>query len=396
MNFKKSGLLSKIKEMKNKFSSNKQKPPKIKKFNFDKFKNKFSSNKQKPSKIKKFNFDKFKNKFRLKGINWLKRKKQLRLYLNKAGFDIRSDELIKKIFNIGIFINLGLSAVLLYIFAKNVVPWATVAITIFFLWVLIFIAIIISEWIIFYTLIDLKIYQRKLEIEEVLPDFLQLTSSNIKAGMPIDKALWYAVRPRFGVLAKEIEFVAKETMGGENFQDALRNFGQKYDSIILRRSINMLIEGIEAGGEIGDLLTKIADNIQEHQIMLKEISASVTTYSIFITFSAIVAAPFLFALSGALIGVVHDLSTTFSLVSGAAAGSIPLSFGEIGITIGDFKIFAVLSLLITSLFSAIVVATIKKGNIRSGIKYLPVFSVIALTIYFLSLRAVNIMLSSVF
>tara|TARA_Y100000310_G_scaffold344866_1_gene460117 strand:- start:8372 stop:9232 length:861 start_codon:yes stop_codon:yes gene_type:complete len=286
--------------------------------------------------------------------------------------------------------------VLLYYLTKNVVPLATVAIAVFFLWVLIFIAIIILEWVVFYTLIDLRIYNRKLEIEEVLPDFLQLTSSNIKAGMPIDKALWYAVRPRFGVLAKEIEFVAKETMGGESFKNALREFSLKYDSIILRRSINMLIEGIDAGGEIGELLTKIADNIQEHQIMLKEISASVTTYSIFITFSAIIAAPFLFALSGALIGVVTELSTTFSLVSGAATGSIPLSFGGVGITSEDFKIFAILSLLITSIFSAVVVATIKKGNVRTGIKYLPIFSIISLSVYFLSLRGVAYMLSFVF
>jgi pilus assembly protein TadC len=57
---------------------------------------------------------------------------------------------------------------------------------------------------------DYKIYQRTKEIEEVLPEFLQLTSANISAGMTIDRALWFAVRPKFGVLAKEIEEVAKK------------------------------------------------------------------------------------------------------------------------------------------------------------------------------------------
>ena len=42
----------------------------------------------------------------------------------------------------------------------------------------------------------------------VLADFLGLTSSNISAGMPIDRALWFAVRPKFGILAREIEEVA--------------------------------------------------------------------------------------------------------------------------------------------------------------------------------------------
>ena len=69
--------------------------------------------------------------------------------------------------------------------------------------------------------------------------------------MTIDKALWYAVRPKFGVLANEIETVAKETMKGEDLKIALQKFADKYDSILLKRSISLLSEGIDAGGEIG-------------------------------------------------------------------------------------------------------------------------------------------------
>ncbi len=42
---------------------------------------------------------------------------------------------------------------------------------------------------------------------------------------------------------------------------------------------------MESGGEIGELLNKIAINIQETRIRKKEMAASVMTYAIFIGFA---------------------------------------------------------------------------------------------------------------
>ena len=212
-----------------------------------------------------------------------------------------------------------------------------------------------------------------------------MTASNINAGMTIDRALWFAVRPRFGVLAKEIENVAKETMSGVDLKMALERFAARYDSNILKRSISMLNEGVQAGGKIGDLLNRIAINIQEQNSMLKEMSANVTTYVIFITFSTVAAAPLLFALSSVLIQVVQKLgSSVGSSTNVASSVGIALSFSGTGVSLTDFRIFAISSLIITSLFSAMMISTIKKGNIKSGAKYIPIFITISLTIYFIA------------
>jgi len=237
----------------------------------------------------------------------------------------------------------------------------------------------------FYIAVDLKIFRRKVDIEEVLPDFLQLTASNINAGMTIDKALWYAVRPRFGVLAKEIEVVAKETMGGVDLKVALERFASRYDSLILKRAISMINEGVEAGGKIGDLLNRVAANIQEQKSLMKEMSANVTTYVIFITFATVAAAPLLFALSGVLIEVVQNLGSALGGTTNVASSvGIALSFSGTGVSQTDFRIFATVSLVITSFFSAMMVSTIKKGNVKSGIRYIPVFIAISLALYFIS------------
>ena len=241
------------------------------------------------------------------------------------------------------------------------------------------------SWLIYHEVLDYKIYQRKKEVEEVLADFLLLTSANVRAGMTIDKALWHAVRPRFGVLAKEIETVAKKTLSGENLEVALNDFGNSYDSALLKRSVSLLIEGIEAGGEIGDLLNNIALDIQETNLMKKEMSSSVTTYAIFISFASTMAAPFLFALAGQILKVVTKIGSRIgtSPQSMQNSGGFQFSFSGGGaIKYGNFIIFAVSTLVTTSIISQIIVATIRKGDAKEAVMNIPITIAVSLTLFF--------------
>ena len=328
----------------------------------------------------------FKSKYKKeqkKKLMTLERKQRIKDYLERAGLDISLQKLSKTFFDLAVFINLAISAYLIYYFTTAYgISWGTIFASMIVLWIFVFVILIFALWIMFYFAVDLKIFKRKVDLEEVLPDFLQLTASNINAGMTIDRALWFAVRPRFGVLAKEIENVAKETMSGVDLKDALEKFAARYDSNVLKRSVSMLNEGVGAGGKIGDLLNRIAINIQEQNSMLKEMYANVTTYVIFITFASIVAAPLLFALSGVLIGVVQKLGSALGNTANVASSvGIGLSFSVTGVSQSDFKVFAIVSLMLTSLFSAMMISTIRKGNVKSGVKYIPIFIVVSLTIY---------------
>ena len=326
------------------------------------------------------------------------RKQRLRDYIGRAGFEIGFDRLKKIFFNTAVLINLLISTFLIYYFSVTYgISWSTVVASMIVLWVLIFIFIIIALWVIFYVAVDLRIFKRKVDIEEVLPDFLQLTASNINAGMTIDKALWFAVRPRFGVLAKEIEIVAKETMSGADLKTALERFGSRYDSVVLKRTISMINEGIEAGGKIGDLLSRISDDVREQKTMVKEMSANVTTYVIFIVFATVVAGPLLFALAGVLIEVVGNLGSALGNTgSSASSAGIPISFSGTGITKSDFRIFAIVSLSLSAFFSAMMTSTIRKGNIQSGVKYIPIFIFISLFIYLITQGVAGKLIGSFF
>ncbi len=233
-----------------------------------------------------------------------------------------------------------------------------------------------------------------MQLEAVLPDFLQLTSSNISAGMPIDRALWYAVRPNFGVLAKEIEEVAKNTVAGEDLEKALTTFALKYDSKMLKRSINILLEGLHAGGEMADLLNKIAINIQETRLLKKEMAANVMTYIIFIGFASITAAPFLYALATVLLNVITTITAGMDL--GSSSGPISINVSDAAISLSDFKIFATVMVSMTITFSMMIISVIRKGNVKQGLHLILPAVLLGLGLYFFGFWAFDTLFSGFF
>lgn len=328
--------------------------------------------------------NKFKNKSKHKSKKTsLEQKQQLQDYLFKAGFSIKTDVLKKRVFYYSIVIVSFLSFLTLVLGVHNSKSSIDILLFNLGLWTALLAAVYLFLWGVIYFFLDLRIYSRTKQIEEVLPDFLQLTSVNISAGMPIDRALWFSIRPNFGILAKDIEEVAKETFTGEELKDSLIKLGEKYDSVDLKRSINLLLEGMDSGGEMADLLNKIASDIQESRILKQEMSANVATYAIFITFASIVAAPILFGLATQLLKIVIGIAGSLDL-GGASGSFFSLNISSSEKMISNFKFFCFLMLSVSAFFSASIVAVIRKGKVKDGIRNIPVFIIVSLLIYWLS------------
>ncbi len=330
-------------------------------------------------------------------INRKEKKKRdlLRYYLKSANIDIEPERLKKKIFNWALITTIIIS-IILSVKIIGIVSIKDVLIINAIILTLGFILILFLFWLGFYFYIDMLKFNRTQKIESVLVDFLQLTSANIRAGMPIDQALWFAIRPRFGILAKEIEIVEKKTLTGEPLEKALMEFSDKYDSQLLKNSISLLIEGMKAGGEIGSLLNNIADNIKDSQIIKKEMAANVMTYVIFITFSTLMAAPFLMGLSYELLKVITHIGSQVSMnqmpqgVSGMTIG-----FGKQSIKPSDFKNFGMLVIGMTSGISAMIVTMIQKGNLKSGLKTILLFIIVGILLFLASIRLLDGMFAGI-
>ena len=300
--------------------------------------------------------------------------------LRKAGFTPDVSVYRKNLFFLSVLLTLAASVAVIIVAAFSGQTLANVSVFLAGLWSVGFVAVWLLVQLIASFFLDMRIDKRRKEVEEVLPDFLQLVSANIGAGMPIDKALWFAVRPRFGILAAEIERVAKHVLTGEDLEVALSNFTKQYDSPLLTRSINLLLEGVAAGGHIADLLHKISVDIQEQRIIQKELSANVMTYVIFISFAAILAAPILFGLATQLLLVIQSIAGNL----GGAGSSGMISVTPDVIAIGDFRLFAVVLLSGTALISSLIIGVITKGDAKEGVKNVPGFIIVSLTLYVLA------------
>lgn len=300
--------------------------------------------------------------------------------LAKAGLQMSVSSYKKLLFYSSLILTALLFVFLMVFAVLNEFSLTYVMVSSALLWSIGLLAIWLVVQMVASLVLDIKIDTRRKEVEEVLPDFLQLTAANIGAGMPIDRALWYAVRPRFGVLANEIETVAKHVLTGEELDEALVNFTKQYDSVLLTRSINLLLEGIAAGSQIADLLHKISVDIQDQRILQEEMAANVMTYVIFIGFAAVLAAPILFGLATQLLVVISSI--VGNLGDGGSVAMFTISTNAISLT--DFRIFSFVVLAGSSTISALIIGVIKSGDSKQGVRLIPVFIGVSLTLYVLS------------
>ncbi len=321
------------------------------------------------------------------------KRRMLGSLLVKAGYATKPEQVQRSVFYVSFVVIVLATVATLLIAAVSGKQAGALLLFYLGLWTAVFAFVYLIVWMVIYVFLDLRIYRRVRELEDVLPDFLQLASANISAGMPVDRALWFAVRPNFGVLAKEIEEVAKATLAGEELAQSLLHFTEKYDSVTLRRSVNILLEGMAAGGEMADLLNKIAIDIQETKILRKEMSANVATYAIFITFASIVMAPVLFALATQLLTIIVKITSTIDL-SNVSSNFLTLNVKTSPAMITNFRWFSIMMLSFSALMSGAIVSVIRKGRVKEGIRNLPIFLAVSILLYFLVSSLLHGMLGS--
>jgi flagellar protein FlaJ len=252
-----------------------------------------------------------------------------------------------------------------------------------------------------YFILKSTVYQRSRKIEGMLPDALRIISANMRAGMTIENALWSAARPEFGPFRDELSKVAADTFGGMPIENALLSMPERVDSRLLARSMDLMVEGLRLGGRMTDLLDRIAADISSRQGLQRQIETSTTTYAIFIVFSALVAAPMLFAVSTfyseinekTLSGFTSGMQVSSAARARIASSGIPLLLpskqaDQIGFA--DIRLFSLGVIVITAFFAALLIAQIKEGEASRGLSYVPIFVAAAMFIFIIGLLGLEI------
>jgi len=218
-------------------------------------------------------------------------------------------------------------------------------------------------------------------MESVFPDVLQMTASNLRAGMTLDKALLLSAKPEFAPLDKEIDRVGREVATGVPMEKALREMAKRIGSERIEKIVNLIVTGTQAGGNISSLLEETAANMREKEFLEKKAASNILMYVIFIFFAVALGAPMLFALSSVLVQVIISLTAKIPAIE-TMQMSLPFTLRSVPITPGFITAFAILFIIYTDVISCLIIGLVNKGEEKAGLRYLLPLLTISLSIFF--------------
>ena len=301
-------------------------------------------------------------------------RKWIEQHINYCDFTVSPVNLIGFLMVFGILFGFSVGFVL---FAFNIVALEGFAI----IWIITFIIFELVSHFVLLFIAD----SRANFVEQILPDALQIISSNMRSGLTSDKAILTSARPEFGPLEKELRKAAKEALSGKSFEEALHEVSTKIKSKILDKTINLIVEGLAKGGSLTSLLDSVADDIRQARILRGEIKSYVMMYGIFIFFAVGIGAPLLYSVSTFLIETITKIGTAVDLEGLTTGAAAPLlKFKATEITPDFLRLYSYISIFVTSLFGSMLIGSIQEGSEKVGLKFFPILFTISFSIFLLS------------
>ena len=245
-----------------------------------------------------------------------------------------------------------------------------------------------------YVTIAILIDSKAKKIEKSLPNALQLTASNLRAGITMDKALLLSSRPEFGPLKDELDLIGKKINLGESLPSALQQAAAKIRSKKLTRAVELINSGLRSGGELATLLEATAADLREQFLVDKKIKASISMYIIFIFSAAGIISPLLFGLSSFLVDVIQK--TFAQLEIPVTATTLPLVFSQVHLSTQYLQNFLIMFIVANSFMASSLLGLIEKGKAREGFRYFIPMVLLGIPLFFLSRYFIRTLLSGLF
>ncbi len=126
-------------------------------------------------------------------------------------------------------------------------------------------------------------------IDKVLPFALRHFATEIKAGVGVHKAIKAIAYSGYGALSGEFKRVIDEIEKGVTTEDALEALANRTESDDLARSVLHVMRALRTGGNLSEILTKIADDVSFNlSIRMRDFSERLTLISLFYMMAGVV------------------------------------------------------------------------------------------------------------
>lgn len=165
-------------------------------------------------------------------------------------------------------------------------------------------------------LLMLKIRLRQREIEEALPDAVDLMRVCVEAGLGLDAAMNRAGEEmdlRSHELADELRLVALDLRVGSTRERALQNFALRTGVDDVATFVTILLQSEHFGTNVAESLRTLSDTMREHRkVRAEERAAKIPLKLLFPLVFFIFPSMFVVLLAPALIGIFRVLLPTMS------------------------------------------------------------------------------------
>jgi len=113
-------------------------------------------------------------------------------------------------------------------------------------------------------------YKWRRAIDEHLPDLFRSIVQAQETGMTLPKALEEAAKRDYGPLTSELKKMNAQISWGMNFEDGLLALGRRVNTLLVQRTVPMIIEASRSGGQVEKVFDPMGKFIQTTLLLDKE------------------------------------------------------------------------------------------------------------------------------
>ena len=197
-----------------------------------------------------------------------------------------------------------------------------------------------------------RISKRIEDMEKNLPDAFFYLASSLRAGISFSEALEELTTAKFGALTEEFKKTVAEIKKGRSTVDALRAFAlRNRKSQVIYRSMMIIIEALERGAPMSDVLVFVGNDVREILRIKQERKASTGMQAMFFIVTSGIVGPM-------ILGIVTKVMAS---MSGPGTG--------VNLPVGTMTNILFVFVVVQALVSGLGIGVIREGSYNAGLKY---------------------------
>jgi flagellar protein FlaJ len=196
-------------------------------------------------------------------------------------------------------------------------------------------------------------YKWKKAVDEHLPDLFRSIVQAQETGMTLPQAIEEASKRDYGPLTEELKKMASQISWGMSFEESLLSLGKRVNTVLMQRTVPMIIEASRSGGRVEKVFDPMGKFIQTTLLLDKERRTQTRPYIAIIYVAFFV---FLFT----IVLLFKSFFANMQGLSVLATAAMPQSTLE--------RIFFHMT-SIQAFFGGLVAGKMGDGTIRAGLKH---------------------------